>query len=447
MNLNQAFLTIFITVTLLMMAYWLYRAPSRGYGFPFFAGAIALALVLPQGIAFSHQTELMPPGGFIITMLFASLCTVALWAGFAAGLRNARIPGFLASEKWDDATLLRSAKVFIALGVFFNLWLNRIDIQRDPVSGNWTGLATILNFFSQWLKIGMIMALYIALKKGSREGWWLFGVAMIFVLPAILIGGRRADIMQLLAAVLFSLWFVRHRAVPRFLFVAMAAGMSLFLVATGMFRGIMNSPDLQHLSYWEKLSMVDWSMAWSQTLETGGGGELLNCVYGISAADELMKFDFGIPLWNLIVWNFIPGQMIGAEVKQSLYLWINWPFYHVTTECYPSYSGLAGSMWMGYTDAFQSYWWLGWIVFLVIAWCMGRLYRLAADGNPGGIILYIWIFTHALHIIPALTYGFWTNMFYFFVFCLPIIQLCRVRRKFDSEKEEKLSAILKRGDL
>lgn len=426
--MNFLWLGVFVGINLAMMGYWLFIAKSRGYGFPFFAGAVALALILPQGIALANHSELIPEGGFAITMLFASLCTVAIGWGFSRGLRCARRPKLLSPVFFNDSTLMRGALVFTLLGVVFHIALSRIDIQIDPQTGNWTGTATVLIFFARWLNVGFVMALYLALKNRDPRAWGLVGVALCFLLPAILFRGRRAEAMVVGAAVLLLLWFVRRRAIPRWGFVVAAIVMMFAMSAIGAFRKVMSDPHLQSFSYWERLELVDWSGEWNKVAEKGGGGELMNCVYGVSAANQLVKFDGGIPLWNLMIWSFVPGQIIGHDVKQALYLMVNWPFYATTNECYPAYSGLNGSMWLGYTDAFQSFWWMGWIVFFIISWFMGWFYRLADGGNPGAICLYTWFLTPALHTIPALTYLFWVNLVYLFVFCFPIVFFCRVRK-------------------
>ncbi len=417
-------LVCFAVINIVMIIYWLYGSSSRGLGFPVFAGTVALAIVVPQGIAFLHQPELLPEGGFTLTMFFATLCTLAIWMGFAWGKKNPKPFGFFESDTYfNDKILFQAAFCFTLLGSVFFIALNHIEIERDPITGNWTGIATILLFFAQWLKVGFVMALYLALKNRKRGAWILVCIGLVFILPAIFLNGRRADSMQFMAAILLLNWFVRHRTLPRWCFLGLILGMIFAASVTGTYRHVMKFQDYTGLSYWERLGMVNWIDAYQKVLEDGGGRELLNCIHGISAADQQMKFDCGIPLWNLIVWSFIPGQIISPAAKQALYLQVNWPLYNITYDSFPDYVPLTGSMWLGYTDAFQSFWWFRAATFFLIAWIMGRVYSSAEKGSSGAICFYTWIFNFALHIIPALTFVFWTNLIYWLVFCMPFLFL------------------------
>ena len=66
------------------IAMLLWYLPNRGrfYQFPFWAGAIALGWFYPQAIGGYLNVWLYPENAYTSGMLFASLCTVALWIGF-----------------------------------------------------------------------------------------------------------------------------------------------------------------------------------------------------------------------------------------------------------------------------------------------------------------------------------------------------------------------------
>ena len=425
MTLDKLTFYIFVAINAAMIIRWLWDKRCRGYGFPFFAGGIALAMVLPQGIALLKHDYLMPPGSFRLVMIFASLCTVAIWAGFKLGLSCRHCPGLLRNEVLDDDTLYRCALAFTIIGGIFQIWLANTVIQRNE-SRQWTGLATVLHFFSLYSVVGLMIGMYLYLKNRWRKALILVLVGFWFIVPLVVFHGRRAVTMQLLATLVLPLWFVRKKAMPRLLMLAIIGGMVLVMFITDDFRRVMLSDDYEGMDYVDRLSELDVSDAWVKVIDqNGGGGELLNCVHGVSAAHELGKYDFGLPMWNWVVWSYVPAQFVGRNFKQRLYIDINWPNYQVTRDYYPDYEDMVGSMWLGYTDAFQSYWWLGWIPFFVISWIMGWLYNIAEAGSGAAICLYTWYITPALHIVPAMTYLFWINLVYLLVFCLPIVILCR----------------------
>ena len=418
------FFYIYMILNAAMMAYWLWNKRSRGYAFPFFAGGIAIAMLLPQGIALLNNQDLMPEGAFDLTMIFASLCTVAIWIGFRMGMNNRYCPRMFRADSLDDDTLYRCALVFTIIGVIFRIWLENTHIQTNE-NRQWTGIATVLHFFSLYTLFGMMIGMYLYLKRRRRDALVLALICVAAIIPQVIFRGRRAVAMQLLATFLIPLWFVRKRAVPRWMLIAVIVGMAVVLPMTGDFRRVMLSKRYRHMDYIERLNELDVSESWDRVVEGGGGLELLNCVYGVSSAHEMERYDFGLPLWNWVVWSYVPAQFVGRDFKRELYIDVNWPKYQVTRECYPDYEDVVGSMWLGYTDAFQSYWWLGWLPFFVISWFMGWLYRLSEEGSGAAICLYTWYITPSLHIIPSMTYVFWTNMVYLLVFCLPIMLMCK----------------------
>ena len=114
-----------------------------------------------------------------------------------------------------------------------------------------------------------------------------------------------------------------------------------------------------------------------------------NAVLRINAVDRLMSFDFGVFHWNTLVFNFVPAQLVGSDVKESLFI-------TMPAQYSRDYDPPTGSTETGMADAFASFWYFGFLKFVLIAYMLGRLYRTAMMGYLPAQVIYI------LSIAPAL---------------------------------------------
>ena len=63
---------------------------------------------------------------------------------------------------------------------------------------------------------------------------------------------------------------------------------------------------------------------------------------------EDVKFDFGLSHWNKAIFNTVPAQVVGAEVKKALMFKSNYDVYSVAKERYGHYLK-TGSVKTGFT--------------------------------------------------------------------------------------------------
>jgi hypothetical protein len=146
-------------------------------------------------------------------------------------------------------------------------------------------------------------------------------------------------------------------------------------------------------------------------------------VFSIAAVKRSMKFDLGLYHWNSLVFAYVPAQIVGQSLKQSLYL----PLPDPAFEEY-FYTPPIGSTWTGLSDAFQSFWYFGTLKFFLIAFVMQKLWLAAQSGNMTAQLFYMLMPVYALEAITHTTQYFVGPWVHLAVFLLPGLMLARRRR-------------------
>jgi hypothetical protein len=379
------------------------------YEYPFLAGTTFLGFVLPQLPAFADD-PFLPEGAFAKTVIFTILCAAACGAGWAAGKR----PIQMLTWRFEERRLLWIAALLSLFGAFFYFKLSRLP--KEVLSAtSWSGAPTMYFFFSKLVGYGLVMALLCFMRRPRifSLSIALFGAALLA--DRIVVGGRRQEFTEFLLAILISAWFRRGIATPRIIALAGALAAGLALNSAGDYRSITSDDD----SKWSEISKIDVLGNFVSLLQNGGP-EMHNAILRVAAIDRSLIFDFGSFHWNVLVFNFVPAQLVGSEFKESLVLSIP-GFYD------RDYDPPTGSTETGMADAFASFWYFGAVKFFFVAYALGRTYRAAMAGSTTAQLLYI------LSIVPAMmtithhtqiVVSAWVQMG---IFLLPGLVLARTR--------------------
>jgi hypothetical protein len=241
----------------------------------------------------------------------------------------------------------------------------------------------------------------------------------LFALDRIINAGRRQDLIEFLTIIMMAFWFQRNLCVPRpAMLVGLVAG-ALFVNSIGDYRAAAGGADGPS---WDTVSNIDF-VGNFEHLSEKGGAEIRNAVFSIAAVKRSMKFDLGLYHWNSLVFAYVPAQVVGQSLKQSLYL----PLPDPAFEEY-FYTPPIGSTWTGLSDAFQSFWYFGTLKFFLIAFVMQKLWLAAQSGNMTAQLLYMLMPVYALEAITHTTQYFVGPWVHMAVFLLPGLMLARRRR-------------------
>jgi len=380
------------------------------YEFPFLAGAVFAGFALPQFIGLSAD-PFLPPGALDKTLIMASLCAAMCWMGHATNGRRWRVLNW---EYDEDRLLMVSIGLSIA-GCYFYYAFGQLP---DEVLKNsqMTGLPVVYLFFARLLSYGFAIAALLYARNGSKAALMVALFGSVFYLERIVIAGRRADLIEFCAIIALAAWFQRGRTIPRpVMLVGLVLG-TLLINSAGDYRGATMSEDGPQ---WNSVLQIDF-VGNLERLTKNGGPELTNAVYYIEAVDRTMKFDFGLFHWNALVFQYVPAQLVGTDLKSSLMFTLDAPARDEFL-----YAPLTGSTLTGLTDAFQSFWYFGCLEFFVIGLIMNRLWRAASLGSMSAQLGYVLILAQALHSITHSTHNFVAPWVHMAMFLVPALMLAR----------------------
>jgi hypothetical protein len=380
------------------------------YQYPFFAGAVFAAFILPQAIGLSHD-RFLPPGALESTLILAILSVIMCWLGAAVVQR----PLSLFDWVYNDRRLLLASAALSAIGGYFYYALSRLPLEMLS-NTQWTGLPVAYLFFARALTYGFALAVFLYARNRSKWALLIAAYGAVFCLDRIIIGGRRQDMVEFAIIVLMALWFQRGWCLPRSVMLAGMIAGSLFINSVGEYRAATMHADG---SQWNAVADIDFIGNLSGITENGGA-EVRNAAYNIAAVSRSMKFDLGLMHWNALIFAYVPAQLIGRDIKQALFL----PLPQPASEEY-AYLPALGSTWTGLSDAFQSFWFFGCLKFFVIAYIMQKLWLAASCGNLTAQIFYMLIPVHGMEAVTHTTHHFVDPWVHIAIFLLPALMLAR----------------------
>jgi len=385
------------------------------YEFPFLAAAMTFAFILPQlpGLA---SDPFLPAGLYAKTVCFAILCLAMCRLGWMPDRRP-----ITQTFQWQvsEARLLLASAAMSIAGAYFYYKLSRIPVEF-AVATTFSGENVLLSFFSQLLPYGLAIALLCFFNRPTVFSAIIIAVDIIFYLDRIFVTGKRAETTALVMVFALAIWFRRRRAMPYFLVLAGVLVGTLAMSSTGEYRQMNVKHDGPQLSSIEKISVLENF----ENLLSSGGPEMRNAMYRIHMVDRNQSFDYGAFHWDTLVWNYVPAQFVGKELKDSFMIDIDDQF---TREYY--FDKIPGTTETGLADAYASFWYFGAFKFFIISYFMSRLYGAAMAGNTEAQLFYMLLAVPAMHAISHYTQWVLSEWIHIAAFVMPGLLFARIRKR------------------
>lgn len=420
-SLNAILLLLFATVILGIMLH----ASRQRIGmvqYPFLASAVMAGWVFPQLVGLS-VLPIAPAEAVAKTIFFSMLCLIAGWVGYATNNRAATWLQWPFSKR----RLLIASAVLSLVGYFF--WMRVAALAEEAnelYGGQWSGVITIYVFLGSMLTIGLAMAVVVHLHRPSKISLAIIIFDMALILEQVLLKARREVMMELFVFSMLYLWW-RYRWLPPRMFIIGAVVFGALVVnSAGDVRGSLSSASDagsfdRVVSVFTKTDLFIANL--KATLEDPmRSAELLNAALTIEAAERRLSFDGGAILWNRFVFSYIPGQIIGNDVKQGLMI----PTEDVALLEFGHVANV-GATHTGMADAFRSYWYFGAGVFFLIGLIMSRWFRAANAGHPAAQMVILLITAKSLLAITHTTPHFFLQFVSLAAFLLPALLFARAR--------------------
>lgn len=401
---------------------------NRIFEFPFWAGAIALGWFLPQAIGGYRNIENYPNGVFGGALLFASFCTVALWGGYELGIRAVKQRNSWLNVRFDESRLVVTGAILCVTGFFFAWKLAHLPKELTSVA-QWSGTTVKYLFLASIFHFGFIILWFVYLNRRKLVEPRLF----VYIIPGLLqlletafVYGRRAGMMTLVSYVLVGIWFVRRWMMPRWIMIAGVMVGLLLVNSIELYRNTMNQKDTSLINRLKEVASSNLANE-SADIAIQSAAEFKNYAFCRQVYSEEGRYYWGLMHWNRFVWNYVPAQIVGRAVKNSMMFDLKDYGYELASQRY-GHHYLTGTTGTGYKDAFLSYGWFGFVKFLIIGWMMGSLYRHAMLGSFLGQFLYVYMLKDAMQSISHGTHAILISSWvYFFVLGYPMLRWARFR--------------------
>ncbi len=408
--MNELLMVILVAVVLALLG-WGMTQKQRIYEFPFHIGAVTFAFLLVQ-IPGLSQDHFVREEDFTKTMVFLIICLVMCWLGWTPNARP--LPFFRIS--FSEGRLLVAAALLSLIGAYFFHALSRLPADAT-VGVQMTGAPVIYVFFSRLLVYGLVISVLCLAHRFSWPAFCIMTFDLVLFLDRIIVGGRRAETAELLMIFLLSCWFYHRKAIPRWLALGGVVFGTLIMNSFGDYRVITkehNGP------VWEEVVKID-VMANTEMILSRGGEEFRNAIRIIGHVNETMQFDYGMAHWNMLVFSFVPAQLLGQDFKARLMFDV--------PGLARDYNPVVGTTETGLADAFRSFWYLGAIKFFLLAYVMRRIFASAEAGEFAGQFTYILSVVPAMHAISHKTDWALMLWVHILLFAVPLLAFTVISRR------------------
>ncbi len=393
------------------------------YRTPFLMAATVSGFILPQIVGLLDQP--LPEGALDMFLIMAVLSIVC-------SLIGDRLPSTsLSLWNWDldERKLLWSAGGLTIVGGAFQIALG------DATEGEFSaadlavsGLPVALLFFARVLPYGLAISVFLYVKHRSRTAMWLAVVGLVFEIERIVMQGRRANLFEVAFIILLPCWFAKGWMIPRGLMLAGIVMAALIVPSAGVYRRLISSDEGPDWAAVKDISLLD---NMREDVLDEGGSEVRSASFALLATEITGEYDYGINHWNGLVYNYVPAQLVGADLKNALMFETK----EAVEEEALGFQKLKGSTYTGFTGVFKSFWYLGCLEFMAMSFVLARLYKTALKGRFVAQVVYSISLVPVMHTVTHHTQRLLSFWIHVALFLLPCLFLARKRSKRESSHE------------
>jgi hypothetical protein len=347
-------------------------ASRGGYlGVPFLFAVVVAGWVVPQLVSL-HQQGRAPGGSIAILQSMSLLCLAAAWAGWQAALRGRADWLGRWLVRVDDCAAHRPVVALTAIAIvgFSGLGFNPAEGQESQ----WTGSATIYYFLLNLKSASLALSLILFLRQRSALALTLVAANLFLYFPYVVLMFKRRQIAELTLVAAYAVFVMRNWTIPRLGVIAGFLAASVAVFAAAEIRHATAAND--GIPTWSEIRKIDFLAV--NPLSDADTPEMTNAAYLVYVAALRGDYSLGRQLWNRLVFHFVPGQIVGMDVKQGLM--VDWfaeqHIYNAT-----GYVGRNGATFTGFATAFAEFWYFGCMYFFVAAYILGYFWKRAFAGN------------------------------------------------------------------
>ena len=383
------------------------KRPEKIYEYPQFMSAVFAIFILPQAVSLLRFPGAAPEEAIRRVFGMGCLCMGACLAGYTV-ISEPRRQG-KTSYILDPSRLFHAGIAFVACGLVFSYVLGRIDV-RTSETGGWTGPATIYGFFQQLCYPGFAICLMVCLRQPSLLSVGATLLATVVPIQSILFG-RREPAAQFALTIGLALYFQVKLRPPRWLIAAIIVMAMLAIPATATYRRFQLERE------WTSVRQINLVDNFREFLGEESVLELRNAAMLIEATRRSGDYEYGAGYWNHLIFRYVPAQVVGEGVKDSLMIRISREGLERELATV-GYVNPAGSTVTGLGDSFQQFGYWGCLFFALLGVGFHQLWRAATVPATAlfAQLLYIQSCTSAMRAVTHWTLDFLPGFLYALIF-------------------------------
>ncbi len=298
--------------------------------------------------------------------------------------------------------LLCLGYLYLTIGFFASTRIQGMSEQLAAMGGQWTGVVTIWAFFGNLTGVGFALLLFCFPPHKSWIAWPGIAYGLFVFYETVFRGARRGETLELFFILSVYLIAYHNFRIRKTYALIGAFAFSVYSFAIGAVRragGILNV-DLKTLTDQAKsLGNVQFT-------------DVANGLFLVEWTWQNLRISHIFSVTDRIVERFVPGQLIGHDLKQALLL-------HQGPDWTLNAYRITGSTVTGVGSSFQSLLIFGFLWFALIALIMKNLSKNALQGSAISLCFF------ALMLRPSVsTIGFQhANFFVDFIFLMLFLWL------------------------
>ena len=405
-----------------------YREKDGIFQMPFMMGIVCLGVIVPQLLSLYNISYLRN-----VTLIELCIVLISCNWGFNYGFIRGK------QKKTKKITIvdlnIDKIKYLIILMAIIGCYFNLKNASRASIGGlEGAERASFLinNLLTSFFSYAAIFSLIKCIQNKSLKNVYF----IIFIsycslqLVTILAGARRSYVINiafLLAFLIYNIYPSKKKIVRRSVFILFLAGCFVSPSISIIRTYLSSDTSLQNINYIET-----FKNSFTHKIDLDVGQDVYNCAKGIEYCQTYNLYSYGADIWNGFVNVYIPRFLIGEEAKKNKKKdtgyndFIEQITHNITTMT-------------GYFDAFAAFSFGGFIIFIVIGYFSGILFKFSPYSSLYQLT-YIALLTK-IHSLFSHGIQYYLNVIESMVFLLlPFIFIYISRKKLTprlSKKEKK----------
>lgn len=367
--------------------------PATLFAYPVAGSLLMWVFLLPQAWRIESTGDLndFEPS---LTWGYMILCMVMTAMGFLAGGMRAAVAGRndLAAlrERYDFDKLLKGAVALVLVGGIAQILLER-EVATMQAGDVFTGAVAFYVMVSALLIYGASLGWILYLYTGNKKALALAFIGLAVTVPTILFAARRELSFTVVSIIFLGFWFVKKRKISRLLLIPLVFAGTILINNAGAIRGYIAKENVTLIGALSADDLEDTSRNKNNYAEMASG------VSDIAITSWSDRYSLFSPYYNTMVQLYVPAFIVGRDLKDNLKV--------PDDESVDSYSKYFanGSTRTGFADSFQAFHYFGCVVFFVVSYFMGLLWKRANSGDILSQLYYMILLAAGLKVFTEST--------------------------------------------